>query len=357
MPEIGIWVSSAGNFNITTLVHRKKMMNKAIVGNTGHFHNEFDLGGSEGLEGMYVGNINHALDAELTFFAQELTSAWRCSTRELFSRYVPAARQHVRSEVKSDAHHVVRSRLIAVGRHLFAPDLFRELCFFCWLIAFRCDQDCSSLTCNKTVQETCKAQLQCSLKVLLARTAAFLEPTTGVECSAGRMCVRTMLFPTMLYGVTATGSHLWDIMLRRFLRMMLCSMKVCSFFTGVDAESPFKGAFPAAHEVFVLASSRRERHLIHDEKVGNSTSLACPHDPPSTGPEEVRSYGRRPDQPSSTSLARRVCVQNSLFHRLSFLRVHLHARPEVHNGPWLLLWSREEEGAVLPWHSSFSECV
>ena len=48
------------------------------------------------------------------------------------------------------------------------------------LIAFRCDQDCSRLTCNETVQETCKAQLQCSLKVLLARTAAVLEATTEI---------------------------------------------------------------------------------------------------------------------------------------------------------------------------------
>ena len=29
-----------------------------------------------------------------------------------------------------------------------------------------------------------------------------------------------------------------------------------------------------------------------------------------------------------------------LLHRLFFRRVHPHARPEVFNGPWLLLWSR-----------------
>ena len=40
-----------------TLVHMKKMMNKAIVGNTEHFHNEFDLGGSKVLEGINVGQI------------------------------------------------------------------------------------------------------------------------------------------------------------------------------------------------------------------------------------------------------------------------------------------------------------
>ena len=40
-----------------TLVHMKKMMNKAIVGNTEHFHKEFDLVGSEVLEGINVGQI------------------------------------------------------------------------------------------------------------------------------------------------------------------------------------------------------------------------------------------------------------------------------------------------------------
>ena len=32
-----------------------------------------------------------------------------------------------------------------------------ELCFFSWLIAFRCDQDCSHPTCNQSFQETCNA--------------------------------------------------------------------------------------------------------------------------------------------------------------------------------------------------------
>ena len=77
--------------------------------------------------------------------------------------------------------------------------------------AFRCHLDCSLFTCNQTVQEICKAQLQISLKVLLVRTAAVLKPTTGshfevapfesraiiAECAGGRpntapqaMCVR-----------------------------------------------------------------------------------------------------------------------------------------------------------------------
>merc|ERR1712054_428064 len=47
-----IFVSSTGNFNIITLEHMKKMKNNAIVGNIGHFDNEIDMAGLEGLEGM-----------------------------------------------------------------------------------------------------------------------------------------------------------------------------------------------------------------------------------------------------------------------------------------------------------------
>ena len=79
---------------------------------------------------------------------------------------------------------------MAVGEHVRSeakprrPPCCTESTHGCWetsrLIAFRCDQDCSPLTCNQTVQETCKAQLQCSLKILLARTAAVLEATTEI---------------------------------------------------------------------------------------------------------------------------------------------------------------------------------
>ena len=44
-------------------------------------------------------------------------------------------------------------------------------------------------------------------------------------------------------------------------------------------------------------------------------------------------YGRRPGQPSSSSLARRG---------LRPLRVRLRGRPELRKAPWLLLWSRGE---------------
>ena len=48
--EIDIFVSSTGNFNIITLDHMKKMKNNAIVGNIGHFDNEIDMAGLEGLD-------------------------------------------------------------------------------------------------------------------------------------------------------------------------------------------------------------------------------------------------------------------------------------------------------------------
>ena len=52
-------------------------------------------------------------------------------------------------------------------------------------------------------------------------------------------------------------------------------------------------------------------------------------------------YGRRSDQPSSSSLARRVCVQSSTSSS-RFPQVRLHGHLEVCNGPWPLLWSRGE---------------
>ena len=41
--EINILVSSAGNFNIITSVHMKRLKNNAFAGYTGHFVNDFDL--------------------------------------------------------------------------------------------------------------------------------------------------------------------------------------------------------------------------------------------------------------------------------------------------------------------------
>merc|ERR1712013_370455 len=54
--------SATGNFNIITLEHMKKMKDNAIVGNIGHFDNEIDMAGLEGLEGIKVENIKPQVD-------------------------------------------------------------------------------------------------------------------------------------------------------------------------------------------------------------------------------------------------------------------------------------------------------
>merc|ERR1712154_561268 len=50
--EIDIFTSATGNFDIITLEHMKKMKNNAIVGNIGHFDNEIDMAGLEGMAGI-----------------------------------------------------------------------------------------------------------------------------------------------------------------------------------------------------------------------------------------------------------------------------------------------------------------
>merc|ERR1712060_400998 len=60
--EIDIFVSCTGNYNIIRLEHMKKMKNNAIVGNIGHFDNEIDMAGLEGLEGIKVENIKPQVD-------------------------------------------------------------------------------------------------------------------------------------------------------------------------------------------------------------------------------------------------------------------------------------------------------
>merc|ERR1711943_90745 len=60
--EIDIFTSATGNFNIITLEHMKKMKNNAIVGNIGHFDNEIDMAGLEGMEGIKVENIKPQVD-------------------------------------------------------------------------------------------------------------------------------------------------------------------------------------------------------------------------------------------------------------------------------------------------------
>jgi len=60
--DIDIFTSATGNFNIITLEHMKKMKNNAIVGNIGHFDNEIDMAGLEGMEGIKVENIKPQVD-------------------------------------------------------------------------------------------------------------------------------------------------------------------------------------------------------------------------------------------------------------------------------------------------------
>jgi len=60
--EVDIFVSSTGNFNIITLEHMKGMKNNAIVGNIGHFDNEIDMAGLEGLAGIKCENIKPQVD-------------------------------------------------------------------------------------------------------------------------------------------------------------------------------------------------------------------------------------------------------------------------------------------------------
>merc|ERR1719237_84837 len=60
--EVDIFVSATGNYEIITLAHMKKMKNNAIVGNIGHFDNEIDMAGLEGMSGVKCENIKPQVD-------------------------------------------------------------------------------------------------------------------------------------------------------------------------------------------------------------------------------------------------------------------------------------------------------
>merc|ERR1719159_1287873 len=60
--EIDIFISTTGNYQIIRLEHMQKMKNNAIVGNIGHFDNEIDMAGLEGLPGIKVENIKPQVD-------------------------------------------------------------------------------------------------------------------------------------------------------------------------------------------------------------------------------------------------------------------------------------------------------
>merc|ERR1719223_1391187 len=60
--EVDIFTSATGNFDIITLAHMKKMNNNAIVGNIGHFDNEIDMAGLEGMAGVKMETIKPQVD-------------------------------------------------------------------------------------------------------------------------------------------------------------------------------------------------------------------------------------------------------------------------------------------------------
>jgi adenosylhomocysteinase len=57
-----IFITATGNFNIITVDHMKRMKDKAIVGNIGHFDNEIDMAGLKRLAGVEKINIKPQYD-------------------------------------------------------------------------------------------------------------------------------------------------------------------------------------------------------------------------------------------------------------------------------------------------------
>jgi adenosylhomocysteinase len=47
-----IFITATGNFNVITVEHMKRMKDKAIVGNIGHFDNEIDMAGLKKVAGI-----------------------------------------------------------------------------------------------------------------------------------------------------------------------------------------------------------------------------------------------------------------------------------------------------------------
>jgi adenosylhomocysteinase len=60
--EADIFVSTTGNFDIITVEHMKRMKDKAIIGNIGHFDNEIDMAGLKKTEGVERINIKPQYD-------------------------------------------------------------------------------------------------------------------------------------------------------------------------------------------------------------------------------------------------------------------------------------------------------
>jgi adenosylhomocysteinase len=57
-----IFVTATGNLNIITVDHMKRMKNKAVIGNIGHFDNEIDMAGLKKLAGVEHVNIKPQYD-------------------------------------------------------------------------------------------------------------------------------------------------------------------------------------------------------------------------------------------------------------------------------------------------------
>merc|ERR1712037_402820 len=60
--EVDIFVTTTGNKDIIRVEHMAKMKNNAIVGNIGHFDNEIDMAGLEGVQGIKQENIKPQVD-------------------------------------------------------------------------------------------------------------------------------------------------------------------------------------------------------------------------------------------------------------------------------------------------------
>jgi adenosylhomocysteinase len=57
-----IFITATGNFNVITVDHMRRMKDKAIVGNIGHFDNEIDMAGLKKVPGIRHVNIKPQFD-------------------------------------------------------------------------------------------------------------------------------------------------------------------------------------------------------------------------------------------------------------------------------------------------------
>jgi adenosylhomocysteinase len=57
-----VFVTATGNYNVITADHMRRMKNKAVVGNIGHFDNEIDMAGLAKLPGVEKKNVKPQYD-------------------------------------------------------------------------------------------------------------------------------------------------------------------------------------------------------------------------------------------------------------------------------------------------------